>query len=683
MQDFYEEEHLLLRKTKRSVQQFVNGSLGFLSILVLLRLVELLVIIESYQSPAAVFQVVFQVVVLDIIFFLKVSLFLFIPFLVATQVIVGEKKTPSYIYTSLCTLIIIIGLLLTKYYSTTLLPLGADLFGYSISEIKQTALAGASVDLLSIVVFISLILLLWILVHFFSEKRLLNLKVGWGFLLLCTIAVLSGFSFAPSAVKFKSDFDYNLSLNKQGYFYEKSLDFFTEDEPELDIYADNYIDDFDTEGPANSSLPVYKYVDAKYPFLRENNTEDVLGNFFNKFDTAPSIVYIQVEGLGRAFSGEGAYLQSFTPFLDVLAEKSIYFENFLASQGRTFASLPSVLGSLPFAQHGFADLGNRIPTHLTLINILGANGYRTKFYSGFDLAFDNEGLFLRKSNIHETVSMANFGLQYRKMPANSGGFTWGYGDMELMQRSLDASVKVPGLNIIQTISMHTPYKVHNQEKYLKQFEQLMTGFAFDESTRQEYRKYQGVYSTILYTDDALKVFFQEYAKREDFKNTIFLITGDHRLPEIPMSTKIDRYHVPLIIYSPMLNKSARIKSVSTHFDIAPSLLAFLNKNYNVATPKLVNFIGSGLDTVRAFRNIHKYPLMQTKNEISDFLSGEYFLNGEMLYAIDSRMYAEAIDNQEIKDQLKGEFRRFKAQNDLVSKVKKLLPDSVYLRFNKR
>lgn len=683
MQDFYDEEHLLIRKTKRGVQQFVNGSLGFLSVLVLLRLVEIVVIIESYQSPAAVFQVVLQVLILDVIFFLKASFLLFIPFLVATQVVVGEKKTPLYIYASLCTVIIIIGLLLTKYYSTTLLPLGADLFGYSISEVKQTALAGASVDLLSVVLFVSLILLLWILVHFFSGKRLLNLKVGWGFLLLCTIAVFSGFSFAPSATKFKSDFDYNLSLNKQGYFYEKSLDFFTEDEPELDIYADNYIDDFDTEGPANASLPVYKYVDAKYPFLRENNTEDVLGNFFNKFDTAPSIVYIQVEGLGRAFSGEGAYLQSFTPFLDVLAEKSIYFENFLASQGRTFASLPSVLGSLPFAQHGFSDLGNRIPTHLTLINILGANGYRTRFYSGFDLAFDNEGLFLRKSNIHETVSITNFGSGYRKMPANSGGFTWGYGDMELMQRSLNAPAKVPAFNIIQTMSMHTPYKVHNQEKYLQQFERLMTSFAFDESTRQEYRKYKGVYSTILYADDALKVFFQEYAKREDFKNTIFLITGDHRLPEIPMSTKIDRYHVPLIIYSPMLNKSARIKSVSTHFDIAPSLLAFLHKNYNLTTPKLVNFIGSGLDTVRAFRNIHKYPLMQTKNEITDFLSGEYFLNGDMLYSIDSRMYAEAIDNQEIKDQLKGEFRRFKAQNDLVSKVKKLLPDSVYLRFNKR
>jgi phosphoglycerol transferase MdoB-like AlkP superfamily enzyme len=50
----------------------------------------------------------------------------------------------------------------------------------------------------------------------------------------------------------------------------------------------------------------------------------------------------------------------------------------------------------------------------------------------------------------------------------------------------------------------------------------------------------------------LRGFFDAYSKRSDFNNTIFLITGDHRMPEIPMSDKIDRYHVPLIVYSPML-----------------------------------------------------------------------------------------------------------------------------------
>ena len=44
------------------------------------------------------------------------------------------------------------------------------------------------------------------------------------------------------------------------------------------------------------------------------------------------------------------------------------------------------------------------------------------------------------------------------------------------------------------------------------------------------------------------------------------------MPEIPMKTKIDRYHVPLIIYSPLLKQPAQFESISTHFDITPSVI---------------------------------------------------------------------------------------------------------------
>ena len=63
---------------------------------------------------------------------------------------------------------------------------------------------------------------------------------------------------------------------------------------------------------------------------------------------------------------------------------------------------------------------------------------------------------------------------------------------------------------------------------------------------------------MLYADASLKRLFERYRKRTDYDNTIFVITGDHRIPEIPLSTKIDRYHVPLIIYSPLLQKTKEI-----------------------------------------------------------------------------------------------------------------------------
>jgi len=54
--------------------------------------------------------------------------------------------------------------------------------------------------------------------------------------------------------------------------------------------------------------------------------------------------------------GEGAEYGGFTPYLDSLTTKSLYWENFLSNTGRTFGVLPSLLGSLPFGKSGFMEL---------------------------------------------------------------------------------------------------------------------------------------------------------------------------------------------------------------------------------------------------------------------------------------------------------------------------------------
>jgi uncharacterized sulfatase len=66
------------------------------------------------------------------------------------------------------------------------------------------------------------------------------------------------------------------------------------------------------------------YLDENnYPFLRIDSTQDVLGNFFNKSPQKPNIVFLLVEGLGRAFTGEGAYLGNYTP-LWILYRRKVY-----------------------------------------------------------------------------------------------------------------------------------------------------------------------------------------------------------------------------------------------------------------------------------------------------------------------------------------------------------------------
>lgn len=178
-------------------------------------------------------------------------------------------------------------------------------------------------------------------------------------------------------------------------------------------------------------------------------------------------------------------------------------------------------------------------------------------------------------------------------------------------------------------------------------------------------------------DDAIRLFMNEYRKRADFANTIFIITGDHRMPEIPMSTKIDRYHVPMIVYSPLLKRTARFSSVSSHFDLPPTLLAFLKNNYKIKLPGINSWIGEGLDTSRNFRNLHRIPLIQNKTDIIDFVMGEYHLNGTDLFKLNTEMGEERLNDDARKNQLLNEFNLFKKRNAIIVNGGKIIPDSLY------
>jgi uncharacterized sulfatase len=181
---------------------------------------------------------------------------------------------------------------------------------------------------------------------------------------------------------------------------------------------------------------------------------------------------------------------------------------------------------------------------------------------------------------------------------------------------------------------------------------------------------------VLYTDDAFREFFQEYKKREDFKNTIFIITGDHRMPEIPIIDQIDRFHVPLIIYSPLLKRRAKFSSISSHFDVTPSILPFLANQYQMEKITNSTFIGSGLDTTREFRNSHRYPLMRNKNELLDYLYKDYFYSDKKLYKILDNLGIVPSDDRYMEDVIGNEFLEFKKRNDNMIRTKRLVPDGL-------
>lgn len=587
-----------------------------------------------------------------------------------------HKKSANILFTIIITLACIVQIALVQYYITTLVMLGGDLWSYSWEDIKQTVGAsGTFVKSLSILALFAAVVIATFVV--FVRYIRINSKLSLALLIIIVTAGFINPVKLLSAINIKgNEYEKNLVLNKSYFFYRASLNRILPSARDEDLYADNKENSTDTK---------YKYVDeSQYPFLHFDETPDVLSPFFTPDSTAtkPNIVILMVEGLGRAFTNKGAYLGNFTPFLDSLSAHSLYWENFLSEGGRTFAVLPSLLGSLPFAKNGFNELGDKMPNHLSLLSLLKHNGYHISFYYGGDASFDKMDLFLQKNKTDDIYDLKTFPGGYTKLPVNTQGFSWGYGDKELYRRYFETvpSDTQPSLSVLLTVATHSPFLLNDQSYYNDLFEKRMEELRFDEDEKITARRYQFQFASILYCDDALRQFFTTYARRPEFKNTIFLITGDHRMPEIPMSTKIDRYHVPLIIYSPLLQRSSTFKSISTHYDITPTLLAFLKNRCNMDVPNRVSWIGNGIDTAHSFRNIHAYPLMQTKNDINDFIKGNYMINGSSLFEIKDNMDMEPLTDDKIYKSLNVNFNRFKQRNNGIIAGKKLVPDSLYQHY---
>jgi phosphoglycerol transferase MdoB-like AlkP superfamily enzyme len=651
---------------KKIMQDYLPLSISLLILIFAVRFFEMLYINSAFDLPPHTWNFELEGLLFDLLFAIKIMAILLIPY---AMIYLVKPVGAKWFFILSGTLIVLISVVLSFYFGTAKVPLGADLFGYSFQEISSTTKAAGSINGVSILIFF----LFGALSVFVFLKLKFTVKKDFVLYTLYVVFILVLVFGSFGTAHFRNEFDTFTASNKAGFLAESLIN----------KYKQNHNNVSNTDlSQINKDFKKgydFEYTSKEYPFLHKFNTPDLLGPLFNKQKEQPTIVFIVVESLGRAYSGDGAYLGSFTPFLDSLEQHSLYWENMLSTSGRTFSVLPSLLGSLPFGEKGFCEMGEKMPQAQSLICLLKPYGYKSSFYYGGDANFDNMGLFLKKQKIDLISDKADFGSGYEKLPEKADGFSWGYGDKATFKKYLaDLNNKPvgPRIDIILTLSMHSPFLIKEQDLYNAKFDKRLAQLNL-KADKKEYNKlYKAQFATMLYFDDALRGFIKEYAKRKDFGNTIFIITGDHRMPEIPISTQLDRFHVPLVIWSPMIKSPRFIKSVSTHFDLLPSLLAFLQNKYKMKFPSIVSFIGHGLDLEPSFRNIHSYPLMRNKNELMDYISGEFFLSGSDLYQVYPTLDIEPVTNEQQQIKLKHQFDLFRIMNIKATGSQRLLPDSL-------
>lgn len=579
----------------------------------------------------------------DILFFSKVSLVLFPVYLLIHHI---SPRAAKWTFRIIGTLMLLVSNAMIMYFVTTYIPLDKIFFNYSVKELIYISKStGAFVWWGYVGLLLIPLLFLWVSYREITCSRVLV----W---LWLGMAVVGLFVNEPPVWSYHSLEGKNTVGNKQEFFWESLIE---KEKPYKRFDASNLEEQRDRIVDFQSKFPEDDFVDFRYPFAHLDHSPDVLSSYFDlNPDTMPNLVFIITEGLSREFSGYNSKFPSATPFLDSLADHSLNWLNCMSSSQRTIAVLPSLFGSLPFGKRGFMQSSNT-PRFHSLPGILKENGYRTSFFYGGWTCFDDMCYFLSDMDID------NYLPEYTAYPKEMQN-TWGLYDEYLFSEALKEVEKdhtQPRIDIYLTLTTHDPFDYPDKERYTKTYTEKLKRLNQQHNIEQwQYEQY----ASYLYYDNCLRRFFADYKQVPGYENTIFIITGDHCFNS--QSQELDKYHVPFIVWSPMLKEPHRFPAMVAHRDVTPSFLAMMRQNYPIQSPPVVSWLNTGLDTAAMFRANTFTPQLKNSRKMDNMVFKSYFYDGGDVYKFgyeQERLTVTPVKN----DELIAFVSEYKAMDDYV------------------
>ena len=272
-----------------------------------------------------------------------------------------------------------------------------------------------------------------------------------------------------------------------------------------------------------------------------------------------NVVLISVESLSAEFLTAFGNRQGITPNLDGLAKSGMLFTHVYATGTRTVRGLEALTLSIP------PTPGNSIvkrPNNdrlYTLGEIFAERGYEPLYLYGGYGYFDNMNAFFggngytvidRTAIPKEAIHMENI---------------WGVADEDLFSLALDQldqrhTAGKPFFAHVMTTSNHRPFTYP--------------------AGRIDIPSGSGREGAVKYTDWAIGDFIERARAKPWFADTMFVIVADHTASgrgktDLP----VEQFLIPLIIYAPEHIAPARIDTLASQIDVAPTLLALLNFSY--------------------------------------------------------------------------------------------------------
>jgi len=268
-----------------------------------------------------------------------------------------------------------------------------------------------------------------------------------------------------------------------------------------------------------------------------------------------NLVLVSIESLSASFLAHFGNTQQLTPNLDRLADESLLFTHLYATGTRTVRGLEALSLSIPptpghaiVKRPGNQGLG-------TLGGVLAASGYEPIYLYGGYGYFDNMNAFFGGNGytVVDRTALRADQIHFENI--------WGVADEDLFALALreidDRHARGQRFFAhVMTTSNHRP-------------------FTYPEG-RIDIPSRASREGGVKYTDWAIGRFVEQASKRPWFADTLFVFVADHtHKGRGRQELTPDAFHIPMIVHAPAHLAPARIDTMASQIDVAPTVLGLL------------------------------------------------------------------------------------------------------------
>lgn len=403
---------------------------------------------------------------------------------------------------------------------------------------------------------IGVVALLWIGVKLFPMNAKPDTRLAWGWrpVLSVAFAALAFISIRgtlqhrpinPSTVAFANDAMVN-SLALNSFYSVTYAAYRMKDERSAEsLYGSMPTEEAIEIVRTSAGLPAQPS-DPQIPTLHEQRASLAV-------ERPRNLVLIVEESLGAQFVGSLGG-QNLTPHLDALAKEGWYFTRTYATGTRSVRGLEALTtGFPPTPSEAVVKMPNAQTGFFTLAELLGRQGYGSRFLYGGEAHFDNMRGFFLGNGFQDVVDLPRFSTK----PSFVG--SWGAADEDMfteLDHLLMQERGKPEFILAFSVSNHSPWE-------------------YPEGRISPDGEPDTVENTVRYADWALGQFFEKARTRPYWEDTVFLVVADHDArvygaTDIP----VERFHIPALILGGSISPRSDERLIS-QIDLPPTLLSLI------------------------------------------------------------------------------------------------------------